>query len=392
MLEAVIHPLPTITSTIHSIPIPEPGPPELLIKVVAAGSNVKDWWHLTLKKYSFNSGDDIAGTVHAVGPFVHGFKIGDRVAAFHPMGTSGGAYAEYAIAPAHTTFHIPDRVSFEEASTIPLVSTTAAITLFRRHRLPPPWSPAAPPSSSSSSSTVAAAPTPLIVYGASSALGLFAVKLARLANIHPIIAIGGASHLHLLPLLDAGRGDAFVDYCDGVASMMQQVRDALGPSLTARHALDAISSGDTWVHVARMLDPTPDPATGARSMLSVVSGTNTYDEPEIPDGVEIVYTFVGTAHAGRYMSGMPKQPAESAEEVSKDVEFAGTFLEWVGRALDRGELEGHRFKVTPGGLLGVEVSLRALKEGKAKGKKFVCLVADTPALEGGASETEKWAV
>lgn len=236
MLEAVIHPLPTITSTIHSIPIPDPGPHDILIKVVAAGSNVKDWGHLIQKNYSFNSGDDIAGTVHDLGSSVYGFNIGDRVAAFHPMGTSGGAYAEYALAPAHTTFHIPDNVSFEEASTIPLVSTTAAITLFRRHALTPPWSPVPLPS----------APIPLIIYGASSALGLFTVKLARLANIHPIIAIGGASHIHLLPLLDKARGDAFIDYCDGVESMMQQVRDALGP-LKARHALDAISKGDTWV-------------------------------------------------------------------------------------------------------------------------------------------------
>lgn len=236
MLEAVIHPLPTITSTIHSVAIPVPGPHEILIKVVAAGSNVKDWWHLTLKNYSFNSGDDIAGTVHDMGSSVYGFKVGDRVAAFHPMGTSGGAYAEYAVAPVHTTFHIPDNVSFEEASTVPLVSTTAAITLFRRHAFPPPWSHV----------PLSSPPNPLIVYGASSALGLFTVKLARLANIHPIVAIGGASHLHLLPLLDKSRGDAFIDYCDGVESMMQQVRDALGP-LKARHALDAISSGDTWV-------------------------------------------------------------------------------------------------------------------------------------------------
>jgi NADPH2:quinone reductase len=371
MLEAVIHPLPTITSTIHSIPIPDPGPYELLIKVVAAGSNVKDWWHLTQKNYSFNSGDDISGTVHAMGSSVYGFRVGDRVAAFHQMGTSGGAYAEYALAPVHTTFHMPDDVSFEEASTIPLVSTTAAITLFRRHALPPPWSPVA------SSSP----PIPLIVYGASSALGLFTVKLARLANIHPIIAIGGASHLHLLPLLDHSLGDAFIDYCDGVESMMQQVRDALGP-LKARHALDAISSGDTWVHVSRMLDPTPDPTTGARSLLSVVSGTNSYDEPEIPTTIDIVYTFVGTAHTGKYMPAMPKQPKESAGEVSNDVEFTGTFFEWVAEALEEGKLEGHRYKVTPGGLLGVEVSLRALKEGKAKGKKFVCLVADTPGLKG----------
>ena len=114
--------------------------------MVAAGSNVKDWWHLTVKKQSANSGDDIAGTVQDVGSSVHGFQVGDRVAAFHPMGTPGGAYAEYAVAPAHTAFLIPSNVSFEEASTVPLVATTAAITLFRRHAFPPPWSPASPSS------------------------------------------------------------------------------------------------------------------------------------------------------------------------------------------------------------------------------------------------------
>lgn len=84
---------------------------------------------------------------------------------------------------------------------------------------------------------------------------------------------------------------------------------------------------------------------------------------------------------GKYMPAMPKQPKDAAE-VSNDVEFAGTFFEWMGEALGEGIFEGHRYKVTPGGLLGVEVSLRALKEGKAKGKKFVCLVKETPGLEG----------
>lgn len=45
-----------------------------------------------------NTGDDIAGVVHAVGENVYEFKPGDRVAAFHEMFTPGGSYAEYAIA------------------------------------------------------------------------------------------------------------------------------------------------------------------------------------------------------------------------------------------------------------------------------------------------------
>ena len=38
---------------------------------------------------------------------------GDRVAAFHEMGGPGGAYAEYALAWAYTTFHLPKNITFE---------------------------------------------------------------------------------------------------------------------------------------------------------------------------------------------------------------------------------------------------------------------------------------
>lgn len=41
-----------------------------------------------------------------------------------------GCYAQYTVTPASTTFPIPDSVSFEEASTIPLAAMTAAIALF----------------------------------------------------------------------------------------------------------------------------------------------------------------------------------------------------------------------------------------------------------------------
>ena len=40
-------------------------------------------------------------------------QVGDRVAAFHEMLSPGGSYAEYAVAWAHTTFHIPKQTSFE---------------------------------------------------------------------------------------------------------------------------------------------------------------------------------------------------------------------------------------------------------------------------------------
>ncbi len=40
----------------------------------------------------------------------------DRVAAFHEMGSPGGGYAEYALAWAYTSLHIPSTISFEGKS------------------------------------------------------------------------------------------------------------------------------------------------------------------------------------------------------------------------------------------------------------------------------------
>lgn len=116
MREVIVHPFPTLHTTIHEVPIPTPGPNELVIKVIAAGSNPKDHQHLASAKISLNSGDDIAGVVHAMGSEVietGEWRVGDRVAAFHPMMTSHGAYAEFAVAPPETLIRLPGNVGFE---------------------------------------------------------------------------------------------------------------------------------------------------------------------------------------------------------------------------------------------------------------------------------------
>lgn len=113
MKEAVVD--NTVAVAIRDADIPAAKPGQVLIKVVVSGTNPKDWkvptWLPDLP--AANQGDDIAGYVEAVGEGVSNFKKGDRVAAFHEMMTPGGSYAQYAIAWEHTTFHIPDKTSFE---------------------------------------------------------------------------------------------------------------------------------------------------------------------------------------------------------------------------------------------------------------------------------------
>lgn len=112
MKEAIVSGGPQVC--IVDSPIPQPGADQVLIRVAYSGCNPKDWKYPEFSKTSANSGDDIVGIVHSVGRDVFEFRPADRVAAFHEMRTPGGSFAEYALAPAHTTFLLPGTVTFAE--------------------------------------------------------------------------------------------------------------------------------------------------------------------------------------------------------------------------------------------------------------------------------------
>lgn len=253
-----------------------------------------------------------------------------------------------------------------EASTIPLTVLAAALPLFRRQNLPMPWS----------RRSSNAEPLPLIIYGASSALGTFAVKLALLANIHPIIAICGSTTL-ISSLLKPELGDAVVDYRAGPEAMKSNVKKALN-GLEAYHALDAISENGSWIHVSQMVCPND-------GYVSVVQGgpPEKYSDPEIPRGVEIGYTYVGSAHHGSFLPSMPKQPKDK-DSVTGDVDFAYVLMRYVSHVLASGDFRGHPVEIIPGGLAGVEAGLQKLQRGEAKGVKYIYRIEETPGLVGEA--------
>ncbi|KIW99520.1 uncharacterized protein Z518_11259 [Rhinocladiella mackenziei CBS 650.93] len=223
-------------------PIPEPAEGQVLIKAVVAGTNPKDWKlpdfapgypfeddsMMGRSKRGLNQGDDIAGIVENVGTGVLEFKPGDRVAAFHEIATPGGSYAEYAIAWSYTIFHLPPTTSFEEGATIPLAGLTAVVALFDQLKLPLPWIPATES-------------VPLIVYGASTAVGSFAIKLAQLCNIHPIIGIAGNGVPFVETLINKSKGDVVFDYRGGVAETVKNIKSYLGGTnkRVVKHAIDA---------------------------------------------------------------------------------------------------------------------------------------------------------
>ena len=108
------------------VPDPQVGADTVLIQSAAASVNPIDWkvrsgarqkdFPLVLPAIL---GRDVAGIVQAIGPNVHNFKVGDRVAAF-----TTGTYAELVAVDASLVTHLPDGIDLKDAAAIPLASLT----------------------------------------------------------------------------------------------------------------------------------------------------------------------------------------------------------------------------------------------------------------------------
>ena len=119
---------PDVLELVDDVPVPEPAEHELLIRVTRAGINFADTHarensYLSRYELPMIPGAEVAGVVEHD---ANGFEAGQRVVAM--VGTGG--YAEFARAPAATTFAVPDEVS-DAAALALLVQGLTAWHLYR---------------------------------------------------------------------------------------------------------------------------------------------------------------------------------------------------------------------------------------------------------------------
>jgi NADPH2:quinone reductase len=106
------------------LPIPEPGPGQVLIRVEATGVNfIEIYFRKGVYKAALpmTPGSEAAGTVEKLGPGVTGFAAGDAVASVSVL----GSYAEYALVPAMQLVKTPESLSPEHAAAAMLQGMTA---------------------------------------------------------------------------------------------------------------------------------------------------------------------------------------------------------------------------------------------------------------------------
>jgi NADPH:quinone reductase-like Zn-dependent oxidoreductase len=196
----------------EQVPVPSPGPGEVLVKVHAAGVGPWDGWiragnSALPQPLPLTLGSDLSGEIQAIEPDVSGLSVGDQV-----YGVTNprfiGAYAEYAIASAAMIARKPAAIDDLEAASVPVIAVTAWQGLFDQAQLK--------------------AGQTVLIHGAAGNVGAYAVQLAHRAGLRTIATAAADDHAFVREL----GADIVVDFnsqrFEDVARDVDAVFDLVG--------------------------------------------------------------------------------------------------------------------------------------------------------------------
>ena len=237
---------------VEDVPVPSPGPGEVLVRVMAAG--VAPWDALIREGKSKVSpqppltlGSDLSGIVEKVGIGVKDFAPADEVyGVTNPQFC--GAHAEFAVAMAAMIAPKPQSLNHIEAASAPVIAVTAWQMLFQYAQ--------------------AMRGETIMVVGAAGNVGAYAVQMALDAGIH-VVAIAHAADQDLLLSL-------------GVKSILDSSKPAFEQDLPQVDAILDTVGGNTLSRCLAALKP------GGKLVTSVSA------EP-LPAGATFFYAEVTTA-------------------------------------------------------------------------------------------------
>lgn len=374
------------TATLATLPMPTPGPNELLVAVKAIALNPVD------ALYTFDPlgstgriiGSDFAGLVVARGPpappagspestttisasggnspsrlrrsstaMSAVINRGERVAGFLQGACSvndrPGAFAEYVVVPADLVWRIPGHLSFEEAAGVSLCGLTAAQGVFFRVGLDAPfqWEDDSDEgvlrrveSNSSSSNRenhdddAEAEEFSFFVGGASTSVGMYVAQLVRRSaevSGRRVRLIGAARPQNWERLRAEPYGyETLVDYRDH--SWPEQVRQASGGGVD--FAYDSISEGSTVRDVSNTLRP------GGKIAVVRSREAGAWDTEGVLAEPKYGAVWEGLGEDIEYQNLVVRSsPAKRS--------FATAFYKWLS---DGGLLHPNPVRVMPGGL------------------------------------------
>jgi NADPH:quinone reductase-like Zn-dependent oxidoreductase len=180
---------PPSALTLHEVPVPRPGPQEVLFAIVTAGigswdASIRDgsWRKPGRQRFPLVPGVDGAGIVVAKGARVRRVRLGDRVYGYEFGNRQGGFYAEFVAAQAAHVGRVPKGLDLRDAGAVATTGLTALQGIDALELRP--------------GQTV-------LIFGASGAVGTMAVQFAVQRGAHVIATASGAAPTRLVRRLGA---------------------------------------------------------------------------------------------------------------------------------------------------------------------------------------------
>ncbi|OSS47450.1 hypothetical protein B5807_07219 [Epicoccum nigrum] len=333
---------------IQDAPYPSPGPTEIVIRNHAVAINPIDWimqdqgtgFAFRWIKFPFIFGSDVAGQVVQVGSDITRFKVGDRVMG-QALSTdektnkaSHGAFQLYTVLLEQTTSTIPESMSFEEASVMPLALTTAAAGLFDKEQLGLRYP------------SMQAKPVneTVLIWGGSTSVGSNAIQLAVAAGYN-VISTSSPRNFALLRSL--GASNVF-DYNDSNATN-EIVKSLGGQHLAAAIAIgensafrciDVLSrcKGEKKLAMATLpIPPHPKRFAALQIIFHMATGMSSIFARSRIHGIKTSIIWGSVAHSpvgnAVYRDYLPKALADGTFKAAPEPEIVGQGLEVIQEAL-----------------------------------------------------------
>src|SRR5437899_5582665 len=207
---------PEQSMKVEEVPVPELGPNDVLVLVMAAGVNFNGVWAaqgkpgsvFRMHKEPFHvAGSDASGIVWKVGKDVRRWKVGDEVVihcnqscgqcpecnGLDPMAcseqkiwgyeTSWGSFAQFTKVQAQQLVKKPKHLDW-------LSAASYGLTYFPSYRRP-------------ATRAEVTAGDNVLVWGAAGGLGVFAVQICKMLGANPIAVVGGKDKVELVKSLGA---------------------------------------------------------------------------------------------------------------------------------------------------------------------------------------------
>lgn len=222
---------------IRETTVPKPKGKEVLVRLVATSLNSSDWEMLSgspayirmygLRRPKFNVlGSDVAGVVAEIGNEVQDLQVGDAV--FADLFDRWGGLAEYVVAPEDLWVKKPDKLSFEEAASLPQAGVVALQGLRDKGQI--------------------REGEKVLVNGAGGGAGTFAIQLAK----HFGTEVTGVDHTNKMELMREYGADETIDYTQTDFTEVEKKYDLVLDLVARRGILDckrALSAKGRYVLV-----------------------------------------------------------------------------------------------------------------------------------------------